>query len=162
MTITHVVLHHSRLSRISTFVYAVYSAYYSDYAINPTNGECNCSNNYATLFHPEFTDFDSRLFRLKLVWALPVVMNYTTDPTGVGTDIELIHKIMESPHYACTTDQTSNFVRVPEVPGYRCKCRDGFIGDGYTNGTGCTSKNKHKLYLYLHIFNIIIIVIFHS
>ena len=128
-----------------------YANYYTSYAdttlsgFNLTGPECNCSNNYATLFHSEFTDFERRLFRLKIVWALPVVMNYTTDPTSAGTDDELTHKIMESPYYACTTDETSDFVRVPEVPGYRCKCKDGFVGDGYTNGTGCTSKNKNEL-----------------
>ena len=81
-----------------------YANYYTSYAdttlsgFNLTGPECNCSNNYATLFHSEFTDFERRLFRLKIVWALPVVMNYTTDPTSAGTDDELTHKILLCVH----------------------------------------------------------------
>ena len=121
--------------------YAYYYISYPDTTLlgfNLTGPECNCSNNYATLFHPKFTNVTNRLFRIKIIWALPVVMNYTTDPTSVGTADELTQKIMESSYYACTRNQTSDFVPVPEVPGYRCKCRDGFVGDGYTNGTCCS------------------------
>ena len=126
--------------------YAVCHAYYSDYGINTTNTtnpECKCSNNYATLFHPESTDFDNRFFPIKITWALPVIINDTTsDPTSIEREAELNKTIIESPHYACTRDQTSEFIAVPEVQGYRCKCKDGFEGDGYANGTGCISKKQ--------------------
>ena len=106
--------------------------------------ECSCSNNYATLFHPQATDFDNRLYRIKITWALPVILNATTsDPTSLERETELNDAIMESPDYACTRDQRSEFVAVPEVQGYRCKCKDGFAGDGYANGTGCISKKQH-------------------
>ena len=124
--------------------YAAYYASYSDYGTNTKTPECVCSNNYATLFHPEYTDFDNRLFRIKITWALPVILNDTTsDPTSLERETELNDAIMESPDYACTRDQRSEFVAVPEVQGYRCKCKDGFAGDGYANGTGCISKKQH-------------------
>ena len=107
--------------------------------------ECtSCSDNYAALFHPEFTDFDTRSFLIKILWALPVFMDNATD--YAMSDIELNQTIEGNPaSYACTGNGTSDFVPVPEVPGYLCKCKDGFEGDGYTNGTGCTSKNKNEL-----------------
>ena len=122
--------------------YAAYSADYSNYGADPKTPECVCSNNYATLFHPESTDFDNRLYRIRITWALPVVLNDTTstDPTSVGREAELNDAIMKSPNYACTRDETSDFIAVPEVQGYRCQCKEGFTGDGYANGTGCTSK----------------------
>ena len=103
--------------------------------------ECtSCSDNYAALFHPEFTDFDTRSFLIKILWALPVFMDNATD--YAMSDIELNQTIEGNPaSYACTGNGTSDFVPVPEVPGYLCKCKDGFEGDGYTNGTGCTSKS---------------------
>ena len=126
--------------------YASYTATLSDsmnlFGINLTDPECMCSKSYATLFHPEFTDFDRRSFRVKIMWALPVVLNGSADPTSIVTENELNRTITESPHYACTRDKTSEFIPVPEVPGYRCKCKDGFKGDGYTNGTGCASKQN--------------------
>ena len=121
--------------------FAAYSADYSYYGTNTKAPECVCSNNYAALFHPESTDFDNRLYRIKITWALPVIINDTTsDPTSVGREAELNDAIMKSPNYACTSDETSDFIAVPEVQGYRCKCKEGFTGDGYANGTGCTSK----------------------
>ena len=132
--------------------YASYHAYYSDYGINSTYEECKCSNNYATLFHPEYTDFDNGLYQLKITWALPVILNDTTsDPTSLERETELNDTIMESPDYACTRDQRSEFVAVPEVQGYRCKCKDGFAGDGYFNGTGCTSKTQFNLPPYNYV-----------
>ena len=135
--------------------YAAYYAYYSGYGINTKTEECKCSNNYATLFHPEYTDFDNRLYQIKITWALPVILNDTTsDPTSVIRDAELNKTIMESPNYACTRDQTSEFIAVREVQGYRCKCKDGFTGDGYANGTGCTSKIQHNIpYIIMQLIN---------
>ena len=99
------------------------------FGVNATDPQCMCSKNYAALYHPNFTDLDNRLFQMKIIWVLP--------PEG-----DLNHaEIMKSPHYACTGDETSDLVLVPEVPGYRCKCKDGFVGDGYANGSGCTSKS---------------------
>ena len=123
--------------------YASYHAYYSGYGINTKTEECNCFNNYATLFHPEYTDFDNRLYQIKITWALPVILNDTTsDPTSVIHEAELNKTIMESPQYACTQDGRSEFIAVAEVQGYRCKCKDGFAGDGYARGTRCTSKKE--------------------
>ena len=135
--------------------YAAYYAYYSGYGINTKTEECKCSNNYATLFHPEYTDFDNRLFRIKITWALPVILNDTTsDPTSLERETELNDTIMESPDYACTRDQRSEFVAVPEVQGYRCKCKQGFAGDGYANGTGCTSKTQRNIpYIIMQLIN---------
>ena len=135
--------------------YASYHAYYSDYGINSTYEECKCSNNYATLFHPEYTDFDNRLYQIKITWALPVILNDTTsDPTSLERETELNDAIMESPDYACTRDQRSEFVAVPEVQGYRCKCKEGFVGDGYANGTGCTSKTQRNIpYIIMQLIN---------
>ena len=131
--------------------YAAYSADYSYYGTNTKAPECVCSNNYAALFHPESTDFDNRLYRIKITWALPVIINDTTsDPTSVGREAELNDAIMKSPNYACTSDETSDFITVPEVQGYRCQCKEGFTGDGYANGTGCTSK-KHTFALSLSL-----------
>ena len=113
--------------------YASYSADTHEtqnlFGVNLTDPECMCSKNYAALYHPDFTDLDNRLFQMKIIWALP----YEGDLTEA--------EIMKSPHNACTGDETSDLVLVPEVPGYRCKCKDGFVGDGYANGSGCTSKS---------------------
>ena len=70
-------------------------------------------------------------------------MNDTiTDPTSVVSSNKLNQtSLMESPYYACTRDNSSDFIPVPELPGYLCKCKIGFEGDGYANGTGCTGKN---------------------
>ena len=57
-----------------------------------------CSDNYATLFYPDLTDFEIPSFRIKIMWALPVIMNdTTTDLTSPLIDIELNQTIMESP-----------------------------------------------------------------
>ena len=125
--------------------YASYSADTHEtqnlFGVNLTDPECMCSKNYAALYHPDFTDLDNRLFQMKIIWALP----YEGDLTEA--------EIMKSPHNACTGDETSDFVAVPEVPGYRCKCKDGFIGDGYTNGTGCTSnENMFHVSILISIF----------
>ena len=123
--------------------YAFYGASYSFFEFNATDPECSvCSNNYASLFYPNSTDFDDSSFPIKILWAIPVNINDTiTDPTSVVTANELNPtKLMESPNYACTRDNSSDFIPVPELPGYRCKCKTGFVGDGYTNGTGCTGK----------------------
>ena len=132
--------------------YDAYYAYYSNYGINKTNPECFCSNNYVTLFHPESTDFDTRLYRIKITWALPVFLNDTiTDPTSILREDELNKAINKSSNYACTQDGRSDFIAVPEVQGYRCKCKDGFAGDGYFNGTGCTSKTQFNLPPYNYV-----------
>ena len=123
--------------------YAYFFASLPLYIPTSYSAECAvCSNNYATLFYSEFTNLDTRLFRIKITWALPVNMTNTTiiDPTSVEHDAELNKAIRESPNYACAQNGTSEFIAVPEVQGYRCKCKDGFTGDGYTNGSGCTSK----------------------
>ena len=97
----------------------------------------NCSNNYASLFYPDLTDFDDyRSFPIKILWALPVIVNDT-----IVTANELNQtNVMDSPNYACTRDNSSDFVPVPELPGYLYKCKVGFVGDCYTNGAGCTGK----------------------
>ena len=96
------------------------------------------SNNYATLFHPNFTDFDTPSFQIKIMWALPVRMNASSSDFS---EKELNETIINNPDYACTGDQRSDFIPLPKLQGYRCKCKDGFVGDGYANGTGCTGKN---------------------
>ena len=113
-----------------------YASYVADayetqnlFGINVTDPECMCSKNYAALYHPNFTEIDNQLFQIKITWALPY-------DEGDLNEAE----IMKSPHYACAGDETSDVVLVPEVPGYRCKCKDGFVGDGYASGIGCTSR----------------------
>ena len=96
------------------------------------------SNNYATLFHPNFTDFDTPSFQIKIMWALPVRMNASSSDFS---EKELNETIINNPDYACTGDQRSDFIPLPKLQGYRCKCKDGFMGDGYAHGTGCSSKN---------------------
>ena len=107
-----------------------YQNYENLFGINVTDPECKCSRSYVVLYHPDFTDIDNRVFHIKITWALPYEAGDLNQPD-----------VMKIPSYACTGDETSDFVPVPEVPGYRCKCKDGFEGDGYTNGTGCTSKS---------------------
>ena len=117
---------------------AVYVTGYTFFNINETAPECsNCSNNYAALFYPNSTDFDDRSFPIKILWALPVV---AIDTIVTGNELNQTN-LMESPNYACTGHNSSVFMPVPELPGYLCKCKIGFVGDGYTNGTGCTGKN---------------------
>ena len=112
--------------------------------------ECDCSNNYATLFHQESTDFENRLYGIKITWALPVILNATTsDPRSPQREAELNKTIRESPNYACAENGT--FIAVPEVQGYWCKCKEGFAGDGYTHGTGCTSKKQHNITPYKYV-----------
>ena len=122
--------------------YASFYASYSFFDINRTDPECsNCSNNYAALFYPNSTDFNDSAFPIKILWALPVNMtDTTTDPPSVLLEKELNETIIKSPDSACAKDGTSEFIPVLEVQGYRCKCKDGYVGDGYSNGTGCTSK----------------------
>ena len=123
--------------------YASYSLLYSILDINKTAPECSvCSNNYVSLFYPNLTYFDNSSFPIKILWALPVIENDDTIVTGNELNQT---NLMESPNYACTRDNSSDFIPVPELPGYRCKCKTGFVGDGYTNGTGCTGK---IIYLY--------------
>ena len=112
------------------------------FGVNLTDPECMCSKNYAALYHPGSTDIDNRVFQIKITWALPYEVGDLNQPD-----------VMKIPSYACTGDETSDFVPVPEVPGYRCKCKDGFIGDGYTNGTGCTSnENMFHVSILISIF----------
>ena len=120
---------------------AVYVTGYTFFNINETAPECsNCSNNYAALFYPNSTDFNDSAFPIKILWALPVAVNDT-----ILTANELNQtNLMESPNYACTWDNSSDFIPVPELPGYLCKCKIGFEGDGYANGTGCTGKNIYQ------------------
>ena len=154
-----------------------YAYYFTTYTPYPYDGlsvnitslpEClMCSDNYATLFHPDFTDFDTPDFRIKVMWALPVVMNYNA--SDLLFEKELNQTIVNSPEYACTWDGSSDFIAVPEMQGYRCKCKDGFVGDGYANGTGCTSK-KHTFTLSLplsialqnHTFHCLLVRLFFS
>ena len=126
--------------------YAMYFTSYTIVNINETAPECsNCSNNYAALFYPNATDFNDSALPIKILWALPVNMtDTTTDPTTVLFEKELNETISKSPDSACAENGTSQVILVPEVQGYRCKCKDGFVGDGYANGTGCMSK-KHTL-----------------
>ncbi|KAF2324477.1 hypothetical protein GH714_014653 [Hevea brasiliensis] len=37
----------------------------------------------------------------------------------------------------CSDHSTCNGFVSPAGPGYRCQCKDGFIGDGYAAGAGC-------------------------
>ena len=121
--------------------YASFYASYSFFDINRTDPECsNCSNNYAALFYPNSTDFNDSAFPIKILWALPVIVN---DTIVTGNELNQTN-LMESPHYACTRDNSSVFIPVPELPGYLCKCKMGFVGDGYTNGTTCTGKNSYQ------------------
>ncbi|KAI5078671.1 hypothetical protein GOP47_0006342 [Adiantum capillus-veneris] len=75
----------------------------------------SCSSNFATLFHPDYTDFDSRKYGIKLMWALP--SNHTTH---LG--------ITQSPEYACS--DFSSISLVQEVPGYLCYCLPGSNAQG--------------------------------
>ena len=120
--------------------YAFYYTSYSFLNINKTDPECSvCSDNYASLFYPNLTDFEDNSFPIKILWALPVIVNDT-----IVTSNELNQtNLMESSNYACTRDNSSDFIPVPELPGYLCKCKIGFVGNGYTNGTGCTGKRNY-------------------
>ncbi|KAJ9166149.1 hypothetical protein P3X46_020935 [Hevea brasiliensis] len=37
----------------------------------------------------------------------------------------------------------SRVVKTPAGPGYRCVCKDGFLGDGYPAGAGCRKASCH-------------------
>ncbi|KAI5078670.1 hypothetical protein GOP47_0006341 [Adiantum capillus-veneris] len=89
----------------------------------------SCSSNYATLFHPNYTDFDSQKYGIKLMWALP--SNHTTH---LG--------IMQSPEYACSNFSTISLVQ--EVPGYLCYCLPGYTGDGFAQGIKCSDIDECK------------------
>ncbi|MCO5609975.1 hypothetical protein L7F22_064210 [Adiantum nelumboides] len=88
-----------------------------------------CFSNYATLFHPDFTDFHQQRYGLKLKWALP--SNHTTHLA-----------ITQSPEHACSNHSNISFVE--EVPGYLCDCLPGYRGDGYAQGTRCSDIDECK------------------
>ncbi|MCO5555040.1 hypothetical protein L7F22_008580 [Adiantum nelumboides] len=86
-----------------------------------------CTSNYATLFHPDYTNFQSQKYGIKLMWALP--SNHTT-----------VLGFTQSPDYACSNH--SGISLVQEVPGYLCYCLRGYSGDGYAQGTGCSDIDE--------------------
>ena len=74
-----------------------------------------------------------------------IINDTTSDPTRLEREGELNKAIRESPDYACVEKGTSEFIAILEMQGYRCKCKEGFVGDGYANGTGCTSKKQQSI-----------------
>ncbi|MCO5575644.1 hypothetical protein L7F22_029446 [Adiantum nelumboides] len=117
------VFHWSRGSFPRILVYGAARSYISAATYKPET----CSSNYATLFHPNYTNFQSQKYGIKLMWALP--SNHTT---FLG--------FTQSPDYACSNH--SGISLVQEVPGYLCYCLHGYSGDGYAQGTGCSDVDE--------------------
>ncbi|MCO5583650.1 hypothetical protein L7F22_037563 [Adiantum nelumboides] len=112
------VFHWSRGSFPCIVAYGAVRSYISTATYKPETR----SSNYATLFHLDYTNFQSQKYRIKLMWALP--SNHTT-----------VLGFTQSPDYACSNH--SDIALVQEVPGYLYYCLRGYSGDGYAQGTRC-------------------------
>ncbi|MCO5594061.1 hypothetical protein L7F22_048082 [Adiantum nelumboides] len=95
---------------------------------SPFDANAECQSLYATVFHPNYSDFSNKTYGIKLKWALP--SNLTKSALKRTSD------------YACSNNSDSTIVR--EVPGYYCFCLDGFEGDGYSEGLGCGDIDECK------------------
>lgn len=54
----------------------------------------------------------------------------------------------------CSNDSICTPVPIPDrkMGGFRCKCRDGFSGDGFSSGDGCQKGESTRLVLFI-LFN---------
>ncbi|KAI5065187.1 hypothetical protein GOP47_0019882 [Adiantum capillus-veneris] len=95
--------------------------------IGPLDGDCDFNHSYSISFHPNYTDFQNEMYRIKLNWAVPTT---ETDEKG----------IMESSDYACSSNAVITIVH--DVPGYLCSCPTGWTGDGYSKGSGCRDVSE--------------------
>ncbi|MCO5557485.1 hypothetical protein L7F22_011050 [Adiantum nelumboides] len=90
---------------------------------SPFDANAECQSLYATVFHPSYRDFSNNTYGIKLKWALP--------------SNQMKSALKRTPDYACSNNSDNEIVQ--EVPGYYCFCLDGFEGDGYSEGLGCTT-----------------------
>ncbi|MCO5576991.1 hypothetical protein L7F22_030812 [Adiantum nelumboides] len=99
-------------------------------SITNTSFDANieCHTMYATVFHPNYSDFSKKSYGIKLKWALP--SNQTQSVLDLKRSID----------FACSNN--SNITIVQEVPGYYCSCPHGFVGDGYSQGLGCADIDE--------------------
>ncbi|MCO5575999.1 hypothetical protein L7F22_029806 [Adiantum nelumboides] len=101
--------------------------YYVDQSqfITNTSFDANieCHTMYATVFHPNYSDFSKKRYGIELKWALP------------SNQTQSILHLTRAIDFACSSN--SNVTIVQEVPGYYCYCQHGFVGDGYSQGLGC-------------------------
>lgn len=72
--------------------------------------------------------------------SVPDIKNISgTAPLSLGVNVIELgwwlqgDRCLCSDHANCTTLQSP----VDRKPGFRCRCRDGFVGDGFLVGTGC-------------------------
>ncbi|MCO5576992.1 hypothetical protein L7F22_030813 [Adiantum nelumboides] len=133
----------SNLGQGTSFRGVVYYVAQSPF-ISDTSFDANieCHTMYATVFHPNYSDFSKKSHGIKLKWALP--SNQTQSVLDLKRTID----------FACSNN--SNITIVQEVPGYYCSCQHGFDGDGYSQGLGCTGsmlgyKEKPSLHIINHI-----------
>ncbi|KAG5065233.1 hypothetical protein AAZX31_04G034600 [Glycine max] len=77
--------------------------------------------------------------------SVPDIKNISgTAPLSLGVNVIELgwwlqgDRCLCSDHANCTTLQSP----VDRKPGFRCRCRDGFVGDGFLVGTGCQKASS--------------------
>ncbi|MCO5556157.1 hypothetical protein L7F22_009701 [Adiantum nelumboides] len=119
----------SNLGQGTSFRGVIYYVYPSSFITNTSfDDNAECQSMYATVFHPNYSDFSNKTYGINLKWALP--SNHTQSVSDLKSTID----------FACSNN--SHITIVQEVPGYYCSCQHGFDGDGYSQGLGCAALRQ--------------------
>ncbi|XP_015572418.2 wall-associated receptor kinase-like 14 [Ricinus communis] len=85
--------------------------------------------------------FDSGKYTDQLKYCdyfLSSISSESVNGSGVSLDILVLDLGWWLPG-KCQCSEQADCIKIasPKGPGYRCRCKDGFSGDGYSAGTGC-------------------------
>lgn len=87
-----------------------------------------------------FLNYDE-LLRIKCGVLLSSISAESGTDRSISLDIQIIQLGWWVNGDECRCSGHANCTGVPAVPGggngYRCRCIDGFVGDGFLDGSGC-------------------------
>ncbi|WCJ35325.1 Wall-associated receptor kinase-like 14 [Euphorbia peplus] len=84
------------------------------------------------LFYPNKSQINQCKYLLSSISS-----KYLND-SGVSLDLSVMDLVWWIPgSCSCSEHADCSKVDTPDGAGHRCKCRDGFVGDGFPGGTGC-------------------------
>ncbi|KAF7847225.1 hypothetical protein BT93_L3177 [Corymbia citriodora subsp. variegata] len=110
-----------------------------------TNTSMSCyaeqANSYSTMFLNH-----TRLFALDCKHFLSSISLVEQNNVSASLGVQLLRLEWWVNGNECECSQDADCVQLSGLPngggnGFRCKCRDGFLGDGFSAGTGCRTAS---------------------
>ncbi|KAK3415764.1 hypothetical protein EUGRSUZ_H01495 [Eucalyptus grandis] len=121
-------------------------------ASNKTNNSMSCYSDQANDYSTKFLN-RTRLFALGCTYFVSSLSEEEVNNVAVSLGVQILQLEWWVNGDECECSQDSDCVPLSGLPngggnGFRCKCKDGFRGDGFLAGTGCqrakSSPDKKK------------------